>query len=310
MVLRHALLSASQSEAMKAMATNNPFASGVVSRFVAGETVEDAVRVAGELSAAGLHCTIDHLGEDITDEDRANKNADTYIRLLAELGEADLTDRAEVSVKLGSIGQALPDNGAAIALENARRICAAAAELDTTVTIDAEDHTTIDDTLAAVAVLREEYPATGAVLQAYLKRTMDDAKKLSTQGSRVRLCKGAYAEHSDVAYQSRQDIDLAFVRALKVLMHGKGYPMIATHDPRLVDISAALAVRTSRERSSYEYQMLYGVRPEEQRRLASLGERVRVYVPFGSQWYAYLVRRMAEKPANLGLFIKALSSKY
>ncbi len=309
MVLRQALLTASNSELMRLAATNTPIARGVVARFVAGETVADAVRVAGELSETGLHCTIDHLGEDTTSEDVAGEATNTYVRLLAGLGDADLTDRAEVSVKLGAIGQALPDGGEAIAFENARRICQAAAELGTTVTLDMEDHTTTDSTLDALAALRKDFPSTGAVLQACLKRTEKDARSLSHEGSRVRLCKGAYAEPASVAYQSRQDVDLAYVRALKILMRGEGYPMIATHDPRLIEIAGALAVRTDREHNSYEYQMLYGVRPDEQRRLASLGERVRVYVPFGSRWYAYLVRRMAEKPANLGLLVKALSSK-
>ena len=149
---------------------------------------------------------------------------------------------------------------------------------------------------------------TGAVLQAYLYRTEADCRDLSYAGSRVRLCKGAYREPESVAFQSRSDVDLSYVRCMKVLMAGQGYPMIASHDPRLIEIAEALAVRAHRQRGDYEYQMLHGVRPEEQRRLAAQGEKMRVYVPYGEEWYGYMVRRMAEKPANMSLFLRSLVS--
>ncbi len=309
MVVREAMLAASRSSAMRTVATASPFTRGVVRRFVAGEDTADAVLAAADLAGVGLYCTIDHLGEDTTDEGQAGAAAQAYRRLLDALAEADLTDRAEVSVKLSAVGQALPDDGQTLALENARLICAQAQSLGTTVTLDMEDHTTTDSTLEILRELRKDFPGTGAVLQAYLKRTEADARDLAVEGSRVRLCKGAYAEPASVAYQATQDVDLAYVRCLKILMAGQGVPMIATHDPRLVEIAEAIAVRTERDRGTYEFQMLFGVRPEEQRRLASLGEKVRIYVPFGQQWYPYLVRRMAEKPANLALFARALSSR-
>ena len=209
---------------------------------------------------------------------------------------------------VASVGQALPGDGEKVALENARAICAAAHALGTTVTLDMEDHTTTDSTLGILAELRQDFPGTGAVLQAYLRRTESDCRDLATAGSRVRLCKGAYKEPESVAYQSAADVDRSYVRCLQVLMSGEGYPMMATHDPRLVEIAGALAVRHGRAKGSYEYQMLYGVRPDEQRRLAGEGERMRVYVPYGDEWYGYLVRRMAEKPANLMLFLRSLVS--
>ena len=309
MVLRQAMLAASRSDAMQTAATATPFTRGVVRRFVAGEDVADAVHAAADLAGAGLHCSIDHLGEKVTDAEQANAAVVAYLRLLEALSVADLTDRAEVSLKLSAVGQALPQDGHEVALANVHQICQLASTLGTTVTLDAEDHTTIDATLETLRALREDFPGTGAVLQAYLKRTEADCKDLSFEGSRVRLCKGAYAEPASVAFQASHDVDLSYVRCLKILMAGQGLPMIATHDPKLVEIAGAIAVRTGRERGSYEYQMLYGVRPEEQRRLAAIGEKVRVYVPYGAQWYPYLVRRMAEKPANLGLFLRAMSSK-
>ena len=157
-------------------------------------------------------------------------------------------------------------------------------------------------------MLREDFPETGAVLQSYLFRTEGDCRDLATSGSRVRLVKGAYAEPASVAFQSRAEVDLNYVRCLKVLLAGDGYPMVATHDPRLIEIAEALAVRAGRSAGEYEYQLLLGVRPDEQRRLNDHGERVRVYVPYGAEWYGYLVRRMAEKPANLGLLLRSLTS--
>jgi proline dehydrogenase len=172
-----------------------------------------------------------------------------------------------------------------------------------------EDHTTTDATLEALGELRRDFPQTGAVLQSYLRRTEGDCRDLAGPGSRVRLCKGAYDEPESVAYRDRREVDRSYVRCLKVLMAGQGYPMVATHDPRLVEIAGALAIRHDRAKGSYEFQMLYGVRPDEQRRLADQGERVRVYLPYGNEWYGYLVRRMAERPQNLALFLRSLVSK-
>jgi proline dehydrogenase len=172
-----------------------------------------------------------------------------------------------------------------------------------------EDHTTTDSTLEVLRELRSDFPWVGAVLQAYLFRTEADCRDLAVEGSRVRLCKGAYKEPASVAFSSRGEVDRSYVRCLSVLTAGAGYPMVATHDPRLVAIAGALAVRHRRTPADHEYQMLYGIRPDEQRRLAGEGETVRVYVPYGSQWYGYLMRRLAERPANVGFFLRSLLSK-
>ncbi|MCU0265866.1 MAG: proline dehydrogenase family protein [Actinomycetia bacterium] len=306
-MIRRVLLAVSRSDVIKRTAATAPVSRDVVRRFVAGETVGDAVRATQAIVDSGLRVTVDHLGEDVLEAAHAAATRDAYVLLLQRLADAGLAGAAEVSVKLSAVGQALPGDGEQIALENAHAICTAASAAGTTVTLDMEDHTTTDSTLAVLAELRRDHPSTGAVLQAYLHRTEADCRDLA--GSRVRLCKGAYQEPESVAFQDRQDVDRAFVRCLKVLMAGDGYPMVATHDPRLVEIAAALAVRHDRPKGSYEFQMLYGVRPDEQRRLADEGETVRLYVPYGTEWYGYLVRRMAEKPANLALFLRALTSK-
>jgi len=308
-VLREVLLSMSRSERLKQVATDAPPARALVSRFVAGETTADAVRATAELTASGRLVTIDRLGEDTLDRGQAEATRDAYLELLAALGDAGLSDRAEVSVKLSAVGQALPGDGEKIAQEFASTICEKAASVGTTVTLDMEDHTTTDSTLGILRELRVDFPSTGAVLQAYLRRTESDCRDLAQEGSRVRLCKGAYSEPESVAFTDRADIDRAYVRAMKILMQGKGYPMLATHDPRLVEIGGALAVRNDRAPGSYEFQMLYGIRPEEQQRLADQGERMRVYVPYGDEWYGYLVRRLAERPANLVLLARSLTSK-
>ncbi|HEY5033464.1 MAG TPA: proline dehydrogenase family protein [Actinomycetes bacterium] len=308
-MMRRVLLSVSRSDRLKGAVSRAPVSRGVVRRFVAGETAEDAVRATRELVADGRLVTIDHLGEDTLDLAQAEATRDAYLTLLRLLAEARLTAGAEVSVKLSAVGQALPGDGEKIALEHARQICSSAATAGTTVTLDMEDHTTTDSTLEVLRELRRDFPSTGAVLQSYLFRTEADCRDLAHAGSRVRLCKGAYKEPESVAHQEDADVDRAYVRCLKILMAGQGYPMVASHDPRLVEIAGALAVRHDRAKGSYEYQMLYGVRPDEQRRLAKQGEKMRVYLPYGDEWYGYLVRRMAEKPANLALFLRSLTSK-
>jgi len=310
-VLREALLQAAGSKQVRELVESAPVSRAVVRRYVPGTATEDAVSACADLIGQGLTTTLDHLGEDTTDITQARAVRDAYRAVLEALSDAGLTQggRCEVSVKLSAVGQALGPDGEKIALEHAHEICAAAAAADTTVTLDMEDHTTTDSTLSILRELRREYPWVGAVLQAYLYRTEGDCVDLANEGSRVRLCKGAYREPESVAYASKRDVDLAYVRCARTLMAGKGYPMLATHDPRLVDIGNALAVQNKRPQGSYEFQMLYGIRPNEQRRLAADGETVRVYVPYGEDWYGYFMRRLAERPANVGFFLRSLVTK-
>ncbi len=308
-MLRRSLLVMSRSDILKSLVSSTPVTSGIVSRFVAGEKVEDAVDVTRQLESEGLLVSLDHLGEDTLDRAQADATVAAYVELLARLDEGSLAEAAEVSVKLSAVGQALAGDGEQMALDNVRIIAQAAAEVGTTVTVDMEDHTTTDSTLSILKDLRQDFPATGAVVQAYLRRTEADCRELAYAGSRVRLCKGAYKEPESVAFQDKRDVDKSYVRCLRILMEGQGYPMIATHDPRLIEIAAALAARNERGTNSYEYQMLFGVRPDEQKRLASQGEQVRVYVPYGDEWYGYLMRRLAERPANLAFFARSVLTK-
>jgi len=308
-MLRTALLAAARSPLARQTVERTPLAKPVVRRFVAGSSLAEAVDVTSSLIADGRKVTLDHLGEDTTDAAQAALTVDAYERLLAELGNTGLSAGAEVSVKLSAVGQSLPKDGEKIALDNARLICEAAAAVGTTVTLDMEDHTTTDSTLGILADLRVDFPSTGAVLQAYLRRTEQDCRDLSGAGSRVRLCKGAYKEPETVAYQDKSEVDRSYVRCLKILMSGDGYPMVASHDPRLVAIAADLAESLGRTPDTYEHQMLYGVRPDAQRELAAAGKTLRVYVPYGDQWYGYFMRRLAERPANVAFFLRSLATK-
>lgn len=308
-LLRQPILLLARSSTVKRLVSTMPVTSGIVTGYVPGETTEAAVEASAALVDDGLKATLDYLGEDTLDAEQAETTVTAYVELLAALGARGLPRSVEVSVKLSAIGQAIPEIGDKLALENARTICRAARNAGTTVTLDMEDHTTTDRTLAVLRDLRKDFPETGAVLQAYLHRTERDCRQLAYEGSRVRLCKGAYHEPEDVAFQDKIEVDKSYVRCLKVLLGGSGYPMIATHDPRMVEIAASLASRYGRAQGSYEFQMLYGIRPDEQRRLAGSGETVRVYVPYGQEWYGYLMRRLAERPQNLSFFLKSLISK-
>ncbi|MFF3560146.1 proline dehydrogenase family protein [Streptomyces sp. NPDC002574] len=299
------LLAASRSDRMRRVVAGAPITRPVVNRFIAGDELAPAMETVRSLTTSGLEVTLDHLGEDVTDKATAVATRDAYLRLLEALRQEGAGTRAEVSVKLSAFGQALPAGGHEIALENVRPVAELASEIGTTVTLDMEDHTTVDSTLAILAELRERHPGTGAVLQSYLFRTEDDARRLAVTGSRVRLVKGAYKEPASVALQDKTEVDRAYVRCLKILMAGDGYPMVGSHDPRLIAIAQELAHRNGRKQGSYEFQMLYGIRTAEQRRLAEDGERMRIYVPYGADWYGYFMRRLAERPANLAFFLRS-----
>ncbi|HEY7324225.1 MAG TPA: proline dehydrogenase family protein [Streptosporangiaceae bacterium] len=310
-MLRQALLALSASGPARDAIMATPATRSVVARFVAGDTIDEAIAVTRGLADDGRLVTIDFLGEDTTDPAQAAAVADEYVRLLGRLCEAGLaaSGRAEVSVKPTAVGLGLPGSGEKTALENIRRIASAARNAGTTVTVDMEDHTRVDATLRMVAELRADFPDLGCVIQSYLRRSVDDCSALAVAGSRVRLCKGAYQAPDGVGLIGRADVDVSYARCLRMLLDGPGYPMLATHDPRLIRIVTARAGLARRDSGSFEYQMLYGIRPAEQGRLVASGAQVRVYVPYGGDWYGYLVRRLAERPANLAFFLRALSSR-
>ena len=314
-MLRKALLAAAASERIRELVTVTPATRAVVDRYVAGESSEEAVTVARTLRSAGLLVTLDYLGEETSDAHRAAATAAQYVHLLGKLAAEGLTEdgAVEVSVKPTALGLLLGSEdgapnllGERVATEHLERIAVAAREAGTTVTVDAEDHRTTDATLRMATALRERFGSVGSVVQAALRRTETDVREMAAPGVRIRLCKGAYAEPPAEAFAAKHDVDRSFARCLRILMAGPGYPMIATHDPRLIAIARSLGL--GRSPASFEHQMLYGVRPEEQLRLAATGAQVRVYVPYGNDWYRYLVRRLAERPANLALFLRSLRS--
>ncbi|MFI8894626.1 proline dehydrogenase family protein [Streptomyces paradoxus] len=302
------ILAASRSDRMRRLISAAPVTKQVVDRFIPGEDVDDIVPVVRDLAGNGLELTMDVVGEDITNPAQAAAARDAYLELVDRLKPLELGTRAEMSVKLSMFGQALED-GHELALKNVRPVVEAAAEIGTTVTLDAEDHTTLDSMFAIHEELRKDFPQTGCVIQAYLFRTEADARRLAESGSRVRLVKGAYKEPAAVAYQDKHEIDRAYVRILRTLMEGKGYPMIGSHDPRLIAIGQELAHQAGRELDEYEFQMLYGIRTDEHLRLAAEGHRMRVYTAYGTDWYGYFMRRLAEKPANLRFFARSMLTK-
>jgi proline dehydrogenase len=304
--LRHSLLWASRRPGIQRAVSTSPLTRRLVRRFVAGETVGDAVRAVRELVASGLSATVDHLGEDTLDARAAAAAVTAHRTLIAGLEQAGLTGRAEISVKLSALGLRIDP---ALAEENAWTVCRAAAEAGLPVTLDMEDHATTDATLAIGGRLRAELPSLGLVLQASLRRTEEDCRALAHPGSRVRLCKGAYQEPADLAWQRRDEVRSAYIRCLRILVEGGALPLLATHDPVLIDGCHLLLQRMGRAGSPHEHQMLFGIRPDEQARLSAHGEEVRVYVPYGERWYPYLMRRMAERPANLALVMRAVAGQ-
>jgi len=308
-LLRKPILAVSASSGVRDLMTRLPVTRAVVDRFVAGRSTADAVAAVRVLRAAGLQVTMDHLGEDTRDTAAADATVQAYLELIDALDKAGLADGVEMSVKLSAVGQALTVDGHDYALRSAQKIAAAAYGAGARLNLDMEDHTTVDGTLAILRALRQDYPDVGIALQAMLIRSEHDVLDLAHSGSRVRLVKGAYNETVSVAHQGPAEVDLAYVRCLKLLMAGQGYVMVGSHDPRMIKIAATLAAENGRANDTFEHQMLFGIRTEEQRALVAAGRSVRVYVPYGSDWYGYFTRRLAERPANLLFFLRAMLSR-
>ncbi len=308
--VRPAILAVSRSDGLRRAVERLPVTRKVVRRFVPGETLDRVLDSVAALRDSGRLVSIDYLGEDVADADGANATTHAYLDLLDALGRRpdaahDGVRPLEVSLKLSALGQALERDGEKIALENAHIICRRAEHVGAWVTVDAEDHTTTDSTLSIADELLPDFPWLGVALQAYLRRTVGDCEQLAK--ARVRLCKGAYDEPASVAYRGAGEITESYLRCLRVLMAGSGYPMVASHDPVVIHAVAGLAHEFSRKADDFEHQMLYGVRDGEQRRLVGAGNRVRIYVPFGASWYRYFMRRLAERPANLTFLLRALA---
>lgn len=306
-MLSTSLLRASRSTRARRVVESWSVAGRVVDRFVAGHAVGDAVRATTKVREGGAAVSIDVLGEDVTDLASAVAIRDTYLDLIAALADAGLSRGVDLSVKLSALGQALPDGGHDVSTHHAHEICGAAADAGATVTLDMEDHTTTDATLHAGQTLRSEFPMVGNVLQSNLLRTPADIEALSGSRARIRLVKGAYREPAGVAHQQKKVVDLAYRSDMAQLFAGTCYPMIATHDPTMLEHAANCASTAGHTTEDWEAQMLFGVRTDLQRKAIDAGQKLRVYIPFGSDWYGYFMRRLAERPANVAFFLRAVT---
>ena len=300
--LRSGFLWAAHRRSLQRVATGLPLTRGVVWRFVAGETMDQALDALERLRDAGFRTTADVLGESVTDAGMAEDAAERYVRLLDALAARGLD--GNVSLKLTQMGLDLdPD----LCRVNVARVVGHAAELGAFVRVDMEDHTRTEATLALVRELHATLDNVGTVIQAYLRRSADDIERLDQAGIRVRLCKGAYDEPASVAYAHKAEVDESFGRLMERLLEAGAYPALATHDERIVERARRFADARGIGPERFEFQMLYGVRRDLQERLRRQGHTVRVYVPFGREWYPYFMRRLAERPANLLFFLRALA---
>ena len=293
-VSRAFFLWASQRRFLARLATAIPLTRRMVRRFVPGDRLEDALTVLERLREQGMRWTVDVLGESVSSREMAIAAADRYINTLDALAEHGL--EANVSLKLTQMGL---DIDPEFCRSNVGRVVDRAARLGAFVRIDMEDHTKTEATLETVRTLHAHYPEVGAVIQSYLHRSAADVQRLIEERIRVRLCKGAYDEPASVALQSREEVDESYrVLMERLLVEGR-YPALATHDERLIDLALRFVDEQAIGPERYEFQMLYGVRRDLQERLVEMGQTVRVYVPYGTQWYPYYMRRLAERPANV-----------
>lgn len=301
-MLRESLIFLSESDLARRFATNAPGARAMTRRFVAGETVEDGITAARALNGAGMSVTLDYLGESVTLEESAIKAADTYMRLVDRIAEEKLD--ANVSLKLTQMGQ---DIDVAFMRENVGRVLDRARNADMFVRFDMESSAYTQRTLDFFRqVWDEDYRNTGIVLQSYMRRSEQDTRMANALGARVRLCKGAYQEPPDVAFQRKSEVDDHFLALMRMLLSDGNYPGIATHDAAMVRATRDYAARHHIPSSAFEFQMLYGVRRDLQHELLRSGYKLRIYVPFGEAWYPYLMRRLAERPANLLFMVNAV----
>ena len=295
---RRSVLAVADNRLVEGIFRKSRLARGLVDRFVAGETLDDALSAATRLRARGMTTTLDLLGENVTTEAEARGAVAAYVDILNRMRAVGL--EPNISVKLTMLGLDLGDE---VAREQLVPILEAAEAVDGFVRIDMEGSAYTARTMDLFVDIHPRFPtAIGIVVQSYLRRAEEDVKRAIALGARVRLVKGAYAEPEDVAYQARREIDDNFVKLMELLLDGGFYPAIATHDPALIRATRGYALRMGIASDRYEFQMLYGVRREEQARLAAEGYRMRVYVPYGTEWYPYFTRRIAERPAN-ALFV-------
>ncbi len=297
-LLRDLFLAMSTNSAMRAFIVGFPLSRKMSRRFVAGETLEEAIQTVKRLNAQGLKVTFDQLGESVTTESEAREAKDGYLRALDAIAANQV--QSHVSVKLTQMGLDLNHD---LCLDNMRQIIAKAKQVGTFVRIDMEDSKRTQATLNIYKTLREEFDNVGVVIQSYLYRSEADMQALKAMGASVRLCKGAYKEPADIAFPQKKDVDANYIKLAKIFLAPNGndngqYLALATHDEKMIDWAKQYTTENKIARDRFEFQMLYGIRPDLQRKLAGEGYTMRVYVPYGSHWYPYYMRRLAERPAN------------
>lgn len=300
-MLRNLLLALARSPLMRRMVISFPPAKRVARRFVAGETLPEALEVVRQLTGQGLKVTLDLLGENVDHPDAAKMATQAWLDVLEGLRRAELD--SHISLKLTQLGL---DQSEEVALQNLTTILRVAKEMNTFVRIDMEGSEYTERTLHVFHRARAGFDNVGVVIQAYLHRTEKDLQELNRIRGRVRLCKGAYSEPPSIAYQSREEVTDNFKKLLReALLHGE-YPAVASHDEEVIQEALRIVREHNIPNNKFEFQMLYGIRREKQLELHRMGYTMRIYVPFGSDWYPYFMRRLAERPANLVFFLTAL----
>ena len=301
MVTRSALIYLSRQDGLKEFAARFPPFKKLTTRFVAGETVDDAVAMIRQINADGATASFDHLNESVSHESESEHEVREYLRILARIDETGI--RSNVSIKLTQFGLELDSD---LAYKNARRVVEDAARRGNFVRVDMEASNVTQVTLDIFKRLREEFGLNdvGIVLQSYLRRTYEDAERLLKLPARIRICKGAYNEPPEVAFMDKREVDSNYVRVMQLLLSSGIYHGIATHDPKMIAATIDYAQLHGIDKGAFEFQMLFGVRRDLQYQLARDGYNVRVYVPYGKHWYPYFMRRLAERPANIWFVVK------
>jgi proline dehydrogenase len=300
-MLRGALLFLSRQKQLRRWMETSHTAEFFTKRFVAGRTLEGALAVCRRLNSEGLLATLDHLGENVSSVEETRASRDAYLTTLRRIASGRL--EASVSIKLTHFGL---DIDAGLCRDNVERLAASARELGGFVEVDMESSAYVDRTLELVCDLHERYGVVRAVIQAYLHRSDRDVDLLCRKGIPVRLCKGAYKEPASIAFRRKREVDSNYIRLARILLEQGVYPGIATHDPNMVRATIEFAKDRSVTPDRFEFQMLYGIRRDLQRMLTTQGYRLRLYVPYGEAWYPYLMRRLAERPANLAFIARNL----
>ena len=299
--MRRFFLYLSQQRSLRRWMETHPAAGRLTRRFIAGETLEDVLEVCAKLQAEGIFAALDHLGENVTSLQEAAGSADSYVTALDAIAARGLP--ATVSIKVTQFGMDLSEDAC---LGNVRRLARRARETRSQVEIDMESSRYTDRTLAIATRVAAEYGGIRCVIQAYLRRSQADIERLNQLGVEVRLCKGAYDEAPPVAFPSKDDVDRNYVRLMRELLDHGTYPAIATHDERILHETMRYAQEKKVGAERFEFQMLYGIRRDLQRKLVAQGYRLRVYVPYGTAWYPYFMRRLAERPANVLFLVRNL----